>query len=166
MIGGAPTYLLTDNEKTVTTRHVAGLAVRNRETLGVAHYYGVGIHTCVVADPESKGGTESSVKLAKADVLPRPDNLVADYPDFASFERACAEATARFNTRVHRETGERPVDRLVPSRPTCTPSRRALLGGPWRDPDGVVVLAHLLSRSALLGALSALRRGGLRPPRG
>ena len=113
MVGGAPTYLLTDNEKTVTTRHVAGLAVRNRETLGVAHYYGVGIHTCVVADPESKGGSESSVKLAKADVLPRPDNLVTAYPDFASLERACAEATLRFNTRVHRETGERPVNRLA-----------------------------------------------------
>jgi len=112
MMGGAPTYLLTDNEKTVTTRHVAGLAVRNRETLGVAHYYGVAIHTCVVADPESKGGSESSVKLAKADVLPRPDNLVGDYPNFASLEAACAQATLRFNTRVHREIDARPVDRL------------------------------------------------------
>jgi transposase len=111
-VGGAPTYLLTDNEKTVTTRHVAGLAVRNREILGVAHYYGVSVHTCVVADPESKGGSESSVKLAKADVLPRPDNLVAAYPDVASLEGACAEATTRWNARVHRETGERPVDRL------------------------------------------------------
>ncbi|MHB1847330.1 MAG: IS21 family transposase [Deltaproteobacteria bacterium] len=113
MMGGAPTYLLTDNEKTVTTRHVAGLAVRNREILGVAHYYGVAVHTCVVADPESKGGSESSVKIAKADVLPRPDNLVAAYADFASLERACGEATDRFNTRVHRETNARPTDRLA-----------------------------------------------------
>jgi transposase len=113
MMGGASTYLLTDNEKTVTTRHVAGLAVRNRELLGVAHYYGVGVHTCVVADPESKGGTEATVRIAKADVLPRPDNLVAAYEDFAALERACAQAMTRFNTRVHRETGARPVDRLV-----------------------------------------------------
>ncbi len=28
-LGGAPTHLLTDNEKTVTTEHVAGIAVRN-----------------------------------------------------------------------------------------------------------------------------------------
>jgi transposase len=111
-IGGAPTYLLTDNEKTVTTSHVAGLAVRNRELLGVAHYYGVAIHTCVVADPESKGGTEATVRIAKADVVPRPDNLVGAYPDFAAFEGACAAASDRFNTRVHRETGERPIDRL------------------------------------------------------
>jgi transposase len=112
-LGGVPTYLLTDNEKTVTTRHVAGLAVRNRELLGVAHYYGVAAHTCVVADPESKGGTEATVRIAKADVLPRPDNLVGEYSSFAALEVACDEATERFNGRVHRETGERPADRLV-----------------------------------------------------
>jgi hypothetical protein len=92
---------------------VAGLAVRNREMLGVAHYYRVAIHTCVVADPESKGGTEATVRIAKADVVPRPDNLVSQYADFAALERACAAATDRFNTRVHRETGERPLDRLA-----------------------------------------------------
>lgn len=112
LIGGAPTYVLTDNEKTVTTGHVAGIAVRNREIVGLAHYYGVAIHTCVVADPESKGGSESSVKLAKADVLPRPDNLVADYDTFAQLEAACDAASTRFNTRVHRETNERPIERL------------------------------------------------------
>ena len=28
-LGGAPTYVLTDNEKTVTIEHVAGMPVRN-----------------------------------------------------------------------------------------------------------------------------------------
>lgn len=28
-IGGVPTYLLTDNEKTVTMEHIAGIPVRN-----------------------------------------------------------------------------------------------------------------------------------------
>jgi hypothetical protein len=116
LVGGAPTYLLTDNEKTVTTDHVAGLAVRNRTMLSVAHYYGVGLHTCVPADPESKGGSESTVKLAKADVLPRPDNLVEQYRDFAAFEAACAEATTRFNHRVHTMIAERPIDRLARER--------------------------------------------------
>ncbi len=31
-VGGAPTYVLTDNEKTVTVEHAAGLAVRNPRT--------------------------------------------------------------------------------------------------------------------------------------
>jgi hypothetical protein len=107
------TYLLTDNERTVTTGHVAGLAVRNRQMLSVAHYYGASLHTCAPADPESKGGSESTVKLAKADVLPRPENLVGDYADFSGLETACAEATDRFNTRLHRETDARPTDRLA-----------------------------------------------------
>jgi hypothetical protein len=29
-LGGVPTYLLTDDENTVTVEHVAGLPVRNR----------------------------------------------------------------------------------------------------------------------------------------
>ena len=35
-IGGAPTYLLTDNEKTVTVEHVAGVAVRHPEMVARA----------------------------------------------------------------------------------------------------------------------------------
>ncbi len=34
-LGGAPTYVLTDNEKTVTIEHVAGIAVRNPQVVGV-----------------------------------------------------------------------------------------------------------------------------------
>ena len=39
-LGGAPTYVLTDNEKTVTVEHVAGMAVRNPATVGFARHYG------------------------------------------------------------------------------------------------------------------------------
>jgi hypothetical protein len=35
-LGGAPTYVLTDNEKTVTVEHVAGIPVRNRQMLAFA----------------------------------------------------------------------------------------------------------------------------------
>ena len=34
--GGVPTYLLTDNEKTVTVEHVAGMPVRNPAVVGSA----------------------------------------------------------------------------------------------------------------------------------
>ena len=34
--GGAPAYLLTDNEKTVTVEHVAGLPVRNAAAVAFA----------------------------------------------------------------------------------------------------------------------------------
>lgn len=54
--GGAPTYALTDNEKTVSVDHVCGIAVRNPTIIAVGRHYGVTIATCVPADPESKGG--------------------------------------------------------------------------------------------------------------
>jgi transposase len=55
LIGGAPTYVLTDNERTVTDGHVAGLAVRNPQALALSRYYGITLVTCVPYDPESKG---------------------------------------------------------------------------------------------------------------
>lgn len=70
-LGGVPTYVLTDNEKTVTTEHIAGIAVRNGQLVGFAEHYSVVVHTCVPADPASKGGTESSVKVSKADLVPK-----------------------------------------------------------------------------------------------
>jgi hypothetical protein len=54
MIGRAPTYVLTDNEKTVTDYHLCGIAVRNEAAVAVSRYYGVSIVTCVPFDPESK----------------------------------------------------------------------------------------------------------------
>ena len=38
-LGGAPTYVLTDNEKTVTVEHVAGIAVRNPQMVAFARHY-------------------------------------------------------------------------------------------------------------------------------
>jgi len=70
-VGGAPTYLLTDSEKTVTSEHVAGMPVRNPSIVEFSRFYGVTVHTCVPADPASKGGSESSVKIAKADLVPK-----------------------------------------------------------------------------------------------
>jgi hypothetical protein len=41
--GRVPTYALTDNEKTVTVEHVAGIAVRNLQMLVFAQHYGLTI---------------------------------------------------------------------------------------------------------------------------
>lgn len=110
--GGAPTFALTDNEKTVTDRHIAGIAVRNPQIVAVAHYYGLTIATCVPADPESKGGSESTVKLAKADLVPTGHNLLDDYQSWDQLVTACEVFCDTVNSRVHRATGERPIDRL------------------------------------------------------
>ena len=117
IIGGAPTHLLTDNEKTVTTGHVAGVPVRNRQAVTFARFYGITVQTCMPADPASKGGSESSVKLAKADIVPTETNLLPEYDTFAQVERACARFTSEINARVHRVTRRTPVSMLIEEQP-------------------------------------------------
>ena len=112
-VGGVPTYVLTDNEKTVTTEHIAGIAVRNAQLVDWAAHYLVTVHTCVPADPASKGGTEAAVRIAKADLVPTDANLAENYDTFAELEAACANFTAEINARVHRTTRRRPVEMLA-----------------------------------------------------
>lgn len=111
--GGAPTYVLTDNEKTVSVDHVCGIAVRNPQIVDVARHYGVTIHTCVPADPQSKGGSEATVRIAKADLLPSDHNLRASYGSFGELEAACERWMADVNTRPHRATDQAPIIRLA-----------------------------------------------------
>jgi hypothetical protein len=89
-LGVCPTYLLTDNEKTVTVEHVAGIPVRNPGAVAFARHYGLTIATCLPADPATKGGSEATVRIAKGDLVPTAANLLADYGSFAELEAACA----------------------------------------------------------------------------
>ena len=89
-IGGAPTYALTDNEKTVTVEHIARVPVRHPDIVAAGRHYGMTIRTCVPADPQSKGGTEATVRIAKADLVPTEANLLEQYATFASLQKACA----------------------------------------------------------------------------
>ena len=111
--GLAPTYVLTDNERTVTDRHIAGIAVRNQTAVDVSRYYGITIATCVPADPESKGGSESSVRLAKADLVPTEYNLRDDYRSFSELETACRELGVTLNARPHAVTRRPPAEMLA-----------------------------------------------------
>lgn len=112
LIGGVPTYVLTDNEKTVTTMHIAGVPVRNRDTVSFAKFYGTTVLTCEPADPASKGGVERSVQVAKADLVPTNTNLRGEYESFAELEMACEAFMAEVNAKIHRVTKRRPVDVL------------------------------------------------------
>jgi transposase len=113
LVGAVPTYALTDNEKTVTVEHVCGIAVRNATIVEVSRHYGLTIQTCEPADPQSKGGSEATVKIAKADLVPTDHNLREEYADWRALEQACQEFMADVNTRPHRATREAPVIRLA-----------------------------------------------------
>ena len=120
-LGGVPTYVLTDNEKTVTSEHIAGIPVRNQQLVAFAAHYAVTVHTCRPADPASKGGTESSVKLAKADLVPTDANLRDAYDTFADLEAACEAFCDLVNSRPHRVTRRAPVEMLAEDRPRLHP---------------------------------------------
>ncbi|MBC9075137.1 IS21 family transposase [Mycobacterium canettii] len=113
---GVPTYGLTDNEKTVTSEHVAGIPVRNAKMLEFAHHYGLTIATCMPADPASKGGSENAVKIAKADLVPCEANLLPEYDSFAELQAACALFCDQVNNRVHRVTRRVPAEMLAEER--------------------------------------------------
>jgi len=115
-IGGAPTYLLSDNAKTVTVEHVAGVAVRHPVIVAAGRHYGATVHSCEPFDPESKGGVEATVRIAKADLVPTEANLRGQYTSFGQLVAACAEWCDHINARPHRETGVAPVERLATER--------------------------------------------------
>ncbi len=111
--GGVPTYGLSDNEKTLTTDHVARVPIRNPNIVAAARHYGLRLHSCQAADPASKGGSEATVRVAKADLVPTDANLLDDYSDWAALEAACVSFCETVNTRVHRGTRRAPFEMLA-----------------------------------------------------
>jgi transposase len=120
-VGGAPAYLLGDNAKTVTVEHVAGVAVRHPSVVAAGRHYGATVHSCEPFDPESKGGVEATVRIAKADLVPTETNLRGAYGSFAELVAACQAWCEHINARVHRETGAVPADRLALERARLHP---------------------------------------------
>lgn len=115
-VGGCPTYALTDNERTVTSGHICEIAVRNPQIVQASRHYGLTIATCVPADPQSKGGSEATVRIAKADIVPTDHNLRARYGDFGELERACESFGEKVNAREHRVTRRVPALMLAEER--------------------------------------------------
>lgn len=114
--GGVPTYALTDNERTVTTEHIARIPVRHPKIVAAARHYGLTVASCVPFDPESKGGSEATVRIAKADLVPTRTNLLPSYRSFAELEHACESFGAKVNSRVHKVTRKVPAEMLAVER--------------------------------------------------
>lgn len=119
--GGSPTYALTDNERSVTIDRVAGIAVKHPVLVATGRHYGLQVHACVPADPASKGGSESTVKIAKADLVPTEANLLDEYASFGELRAACDAFCDEVNAREHRETRRPPVDQLAYERQRLHP---------------------------------------------
>jgi hypothetical protein len=79
------------------------------------------IRTCVPADPQSKGGSEATVRIAKADLVPTTANLLDEYRTFGQLETACRVFCEQVNNRSHRETRRPPVEALAEERARLHP---------------------------------------------
>ena len=137
-LGGAPTYLLTDNEKTVTVEHVAGIAVRNPQVVAFARHYGVTVHTCEPADPASQGrvGVDGEAGQGRPGAH-RHQPAASQYDSFAELEAACEAFWTKVNARVHRVTRRAPADMLAEERARLHPvPARAAHGRVRGDPHG------------------------------
>jgi len=64
-------------------------------------------------DPASKGGSESTVKVAKADLVPTDANLLPGSGSFAELEAACRGFCDQVNARPHRITRRAPAEMLA-----------------------------------------------------
>lgn len=116
LVGGVTDYVLTDNAKTVTVTHIAGVPVRHPLMVDLGRHYGTTVHTCVPYDPQSKGGVEASVRVAKDDLLPKKTNLRDEYGSMDELAEACRGFMAKVNARVHQATRRRPDEALVVER--------------------------------------------------
>ncbi len=165
--GGSPTYALTDNERTVTIDRIAGIGVRHPEIVAAGRHYGLQITACVPFDPESKGGSEATVRVAKADLVPTEANLLAAYGSFAELRAACDGFCETVNARVHRETHEAPVDRLASERARLHPipaeaiqSRSASPGSSMTTPRSASARPAIPCRITLVGERVWVRVAG------
>lgn len=104
---------MTDTEKTVTAEHVAGIPVRHPDMATAGRHYGTQITTCVPARPGVQGGSEATVRIAKADLVPTEANLREGYHSFGELRAEAALWCDTVNTRPHRETGRPPLDMLA-----------------------------------------------------
>jgi hypothetical protein len=122
---------LTDNEKTVTVEHVAGIPVRHPMIVAAGRRYGIQVHTCVPFGPESKGGSEATVRIAKADLVPTKANLLTGYNSFAELAEACAAFPAGSPAalrRIRRVASSRPrISSVIRTRRTSAGSQRCAL---------------------------------------
>ena len=89
--------------------------------MAFARHYGLTIATCLPADPATKGGSEATVRIAKADLVPTAANLLPEYASFAGLEAACGEFCGQVNARPHRVTRRVPAEMLAEERSRLHP---------------------------------------------
>ena len=151
--GGAPTYALTDNERTVSIHQVCGIAVRNPQIVSVARHYGLTIATCVPGDPQSKGGSVATVRVAGRSVPDRPQPAVGLWVLRRARGRVRGVLRPGERARAPGDAAGAGADAGRGARQVASAAGAAAHGLLRPDQAGVVAVDDLGRRGALLGAL-------------
>jgi hypothetical protein len=126
---GSPRQASMDGEHEPRARRVLWPPRQRRGfRSGVARcspHYGLTIATCVPADPQSKGGSEATVRIARADLVPTEHNLRAAYASFSELDAECAVFCERVNAREHRVPRRAPAVMLAEERGRLHPLAKA-----------------------------------------
>ena len=116
----------------------------NPGAVAFGRHYGLTIATCLPADPQTKGGSEATVRIAKADLVPTAANLLGEYPSFAALEAACEAFCGQVNARPHRATRRPPAEMLAEERARLHPVPAAAFTavlGVTRKVDGLAMVS-------------------------
>jgi hypothetical protein len=113
VLGGAPTYLVTDDSRILTVDRGTGAPMRNPDFLVMGRYYGCQVLGCQPFAPGSAGARELTATIARDDLAPTTANLLAAYGSFAALTQACVLWCERMNHRTQRKTGTTPAARVA-----------------------------------------------------
>lgn len=80
LFGGVPTYILTDNEKTVTVEHVAGIPVRNHQIVAFARHYSTSLQTCTCRRTRPRRTLETACEAFMDEVNSRVHRATLEIP--------------------------------------------------------------------------------------
>jgi transposase len=132
--GGSPRRIIFDNLKAAVLNGSGRNACLHPEFLTLCGHFCLEPIACARRDPESKGIVENGVRYVKRNALEGRADQLTRWEDYGQLAVSWRNEVA--NVRVHRTTGERPVDRFGQERPRL----RALPCVPF-DTDEIVSTA-------------------------
>ena len=129
--GGSPRKIIFDNLKAAVVNGSGRRACLHPEFLALCGHFYMEAIACARRDPESKGVAEATVRYVKHNALQGRSEELVTWEDYQRLALYWRDEVA--NVRLHRTTGERPLDRFQKERPQL----RALPAIPF-DTDEVV----------------------------
>jgi len=117
--GGSPRQIIFDNLKAAVVNGSGRRACLHPEFLALCGHFCLEPIACARRDPESKGVVEAKVRYVKKNALQGRDEALTCWEDYEHLATYWRDEVA--NVRMHRTTGQRPVDRFEQERATLRP---------------------------------------------